>query len=314
MNYTELHRHLDVSIRTQTLLELAQKKGFVPQSTSLSSFREELMIRKPMKDLNSVLNQFSLFQKVLDRPEVLERVAFEVVEDCRNEGIRQIELRYSPAFVSEYSKLSWDLSLSSFYQGMQRALKKYPDMKAGLICIATRDSGKEGVDRAVEFFLQNPSQFIAIDLAANEIDYPCRLFEDSFKKAIKSNSRITIHAGEAAGPENMWEAIELLGAQRIGHGIAAIRDPQLMKVLAEKNICLEICPTSNWLTQAVIHLSDHPLPKLLRAGVPVSINTDDPGIFGVTIPDEIQVCKTLLGMSDSEIQTCQDHARNASFL
>src|SRR5262249_7977514 len=115
-------------------------------------------------------------------------------------------------------------------------------------------------------------------------------------------------------PENVWESIELLGATRIGHGVAAIRDRKLMDYLAKHSICLECCPTSNWLTRAVPSLEEHPLPQLLRAGVPVCVNTDDPTVFAVTLPHEIQICREKMGMTEAEIQSCFAHADHASFI
>lgn len=303
-----------MSTRLGTLHELAQERGLEGQSTSLAAFREKFVMREPKKDLNSVLSAFVLFQKILDHPDVLERIAFEGVEDCWQEGSNRVELRYSPGFVSEYSGLDWSLILDSFEKGVARALKRYPGMKAGLICIATRDYGVDSVDRVAEFFLRHADRFIGIDLAGNEARFPCRLFENSFKKISQSGANVTIHAGEDSGPENVWEAIELLGAKRIGHGIASIQDPQLIRTLIEKKICLEMCPTSNWLTQAVARLEDHPLPKVLRQGVQVCINTDDPSIFGVTLPGEIGICKARMGVTDQEIALCQAHARSSSFL
>jgi adenosine deaminase len=197
---------------------------------------------------------------------------------------------------------------------MNRALKKYPEMRAGLICIASRDYGADAVDQVAEFYIQNQNRFAGMDLAGNEAQFPCRMFEGSFKKIIASGGKTTIHAGEASGPENIWEAIELLGAQRIGHGISAIQDPVLMRYLADKRICLEMCPTSNWLTQAVSTLEEHPLPEVLRAGVPVTINTYDPTVFGTTLPHEIQLCWQKMGMSEAELKLCQKHAWDASFL
>ena len=311
---TELHRHLDVSLRIGTLLELAQARGFEPTSTSVDGFREKFIMKTPMADLGTVLAQFSLFQKVLDRPEVLERVAFETVEDCRNEGTRQVELRFSPRFVCQYSQLSWEVALDSFEAGMKRALAKYPDMKAGLICIASRDLGIDQVYKTVDFFLKNRTRFLAVDLAGDEKHYPGAQFEKAFQIAKDAGANITIHAGEGAGPDRVWEAIELLGAKRIGHGIASIQDPALMKHLAENQICLEVCPTSNWLTNAVTEMKNHPLPILLRAGVPVCINTDDPGIFGSYLPNEIRICREVLGMSEAEIDQCFAHAAKATFL
>jgi adenosine deaminase len=301
-------------MRVETLLELAQAKGFVPQSTSVESFRQKVVIQKPMKDLTAVLAEFVLVQKVLDRPEILRRVSREVVEDCYREGTRKVELRFSPSFVAEHSKLSWKDVLLSFEQGVQDACAKIPDIRVGLLCIASRDYGTEAAEETVEFYLQNLSRFVGIDLAGNEVGFPNRLFEKSFKKAAAKGAKITIHAGEAAGPENIWEAIDLLHARRIGHGVTSVKDPALMKALREREICLEMCPTSNWLTQAVPSFEKHPLPVVLRAGIPVGINTDDPTLFGVGMDDEIRICKKKLGMTDAEIALCHENASKASFL
>lgn len=314
MVQTELHRHLDASLRSSTLLKLAQARGLEAQSTSLKSFEEKFFLRTPLKDLNSVLAQFTLFQKVQDRPEVLEQVAFEAVEDCWNEGTRRVELRFSPSFVTEFNSMSWDDVLDAYERGIQRAMKRYPKIEVGLLCIATRDFGVESAEKTVEFYLRNKDRFAGIDLAGNEVDFPCRMFETTFKNAKARGARITVHAGEASGPENVWEAIELLGAERIGHGITSAKDPELLKYLNKKKICLEVCPTSNWITQSVASLEKHPLAVLIRAGVPTSINTDDPGIFGVTLPQEYDIARKKIGLSEKEIAFCLDSAFRSSFL
>ncbi len=315
MGLTELHRHLDVSTRLSTLLELAQKQGLESRSTSLDSFRDKVVLTKPLADLSSVLATFTLFQKVLDRPETLERVAFEVAEDCFREGITRAELRFSPSFVTEFSGLSWTDALEAFDRGLKRAEGAYPGHRAGMICIASRDYGQEAAARTVEFYLKNRSRLIGLDLAGNENQFPCRMFEEAFGPAkAEPSARITVHAGEGSGPENIWQAVELLGARRIGHGIAFEQDPKLAPFLAEKGICLEMCPTSNWLTQAIPSLEQHPLPRALRAGIPVCINTDDPGVFGVSLRDEMEICHTRMGMTQAELEACQAHAARASFI
>ncbi len=249
---------------------------------------------------------------------MLERVAFEVIEDCWNEGTRQVELRFSPLFVSEYNSMSWDEILMSFERGLQRGLAadsvRAKTMKAGFLCIASRNYGAEEVDRTVEFFLKHQDRFIGMDLAGSEDSFPCRTFESSFKKAKAAQANVTIHAGESGGPENVWEAIELLGAKRIGHGIRSLEDPVLIRKLRENQICLEVCPTSNWLTQCTPKLESHPLAGLLRAGVPVCINTDDPSIFGTTLPRELEIARKQIGLTTAEIDQCRRYAEAATFL
>lgn len=311
---TELHRHLDVSIRIETLHELARERNLVSLSESLESFREKVVINEPLEDLSAVLSEFHLFQKVLDRPEALERVAFEGIEDCVRDGTSAVELRFSPSFVTEYSRLSWEDALGGFETGMRRALGRFPGVRAGLICIASRDYGAEAVDHVADFYLRHQSRFIGMDLAGNEAGFPCRLFEKSFKKIVERGGNITVHAGEASGPENVWEAIELLGASRIGHGIRSQEDPVLMRYLRDHGICLEMCPTSNWLTRCVPSIEEHPLPRFLREGIKVSINTDDPTIFGTKLSREIELCWRKMGLSEAEIALCRRHAEDASFL
>jgi adenosine deaminase len=310
---TELHRHLDISLRLTTLFRLVRERSLVPDSMTLEQFREKIILTRPLSDLSAVIETFSIFQQIYDKAEVLETVSYEVVEDCFNEGTRKVELRFSPSFISRVSGMGWDVALAAIQRGVARAQATYPGIQVGLLCIATREFSPE-VRKTVEFFLGNTKSFVGFDLAGNESDFPSHHFKDTFKPLRDVGARITVHAGEAAGPENVWESIEMLGAQRIGHGIASIRDPKLMDLLAKRSICLETCPTSNWLTQCVPTLEEHPLPRLLRAGVPVSINTDDPGVFDVTLPSEMEVCRKQMGMTDAEIDACMAHAERASFI
>lgn len=314
MIQTELHRHLDVSLRPSTVLQLAQERGLEPQSTSLENFCEKLILKQPMKDLGTVLSTFSLFQKILDRPEVLERVTFEVIEDCWYEGTRQVELRFSPSFITEFNALPWDDLLDGIERGLQKGLQTYPEMKAGLICIVSRNYGPSSAEQTIDFFNKNKNRLIGLDLAGDEANYSTDLFEAPFQSALKNGAKITIHAGEASGPESVWKALEQLGAKRIGHGIRSIEDPVLIEHLVKNQICLEVCPTSNWLTRVVLRIEDHPLPQLLRSNVPVCINTDDPAVFGVTLPHEIRVCREKLGMTSKEIKKTFEFATRFSFL
>jgi adenosine deaminase len=310
---TELHRHIDVSVRLATLLELAQKAGLEGESTSLEAFGEKVYLREPLTDLPSVLTRFQLFQKVLLTPEILERVGFEASEDCWNEGTKRVEFRFSPGFVCEFSGLPWRDALLAFDRGLARAKARYPGLEAGLLLIASRDYGPEAAEKTMDLALAHREQVLGVDLAGNEVDYPTRLFTQAFQRAAREGLKITVHAGESTGPEEIWLAIEDLKARRIGHGIRAIQDPSLMKALKERGICLEVCPTSNYLTRCVPSLEAHPLPQLLRAGVPVCINTDDPGVFPVTLPSEMELARTRLGMTPTEIETCLSYAEKFSF-
>ncbi|MCO4748013.1 MAG: adenosine deaminase [Proteobacteria bacterium] len=313
---TELHRHLDASFRTRTLLELCQELGIEGQGTSLAAFESKVLLKQPMRSLGEVLEKFALFQKVFHRPEVLRRLAFECVEDVAAERTQAVEFRYAPSFVAEVHDLDWDACLQAIQAGLAEGVERNPGVDVGLICITTRDYGPEEAAKVADFYLDNLDAFVGFDLAGNEVGFPCRVFEQPLQRLLRSDDRrvnVTVHAGEAAGADNVWEAIELLGAKRIGHGLRSIDDPKLMELLRERDICLEICPTSNWICRCIDVLEAHPIKRLIEAGVPVSINTDDPGLFGNTLADEFAICREVIGMSEAQMQTCFASAHRARF-
>ncbi len=310
----ELHRHLDVCTRISTLLEWAQADGLEAQSTSLAAFQNKIWLTEPLTSLEAVLGTFKLFQQVLSRPERLVRLAFEAAEDCAREGTSYVEFRYSPAFVAEYGRISWSDILFAFEQGLARARAMYPQLKTPLICISSREYGPDEAARTVEFALENKKSFVGIDLAGGTGDFSCRRFGQAFAPAVAQGMAVTVHAGESDGPESIWEAIEILGARRIGHGVSSVRDEELMRTLQSRGICLEMCPTSNWITRAVPSIEEHPLRQVIEAGIPVCINTDDPGVFPVTLGQEYELARTTLGLSQEQLEWCRKSAWDSKFI
>ena len=266
-----------------------------------------------MSSLKEVLARFTLFQKVMNSPEIIERIAYEALMDVSLEGTDAVEFRYSPSFVSELSKLDWSAVLGAFERGLKKAQAEC-GVRYGLLCIVSREYGIKAADETIAFAIENKQSFTGFDLAGDEAALPNRLFTDSFKAAAKSGMRITIHAGEASGPESVWDAIDLLGAERIGHGITSIRDKELMKRLSKDQILLETCPSSNFITRTVSSWKEHPLPQFLEAGVPVSISTDDPGIFGVSLSEEYKRVKELLALTDADLNRIDRYSVEHSFL
>ena len=310
---TELHRHLDASFRPSTLVTLVNRLQIPAPFKTAKEVREKFWITSQMKSLAEVLACFEIFQKVLRTQEILEQVAFEAVEDAALDGIQKIELRYSPSFTSEFSGLSWKEALDSFSKGIQQGAATH-GIRAGLICIASREYGLEAAIKTVEFALENRGQFIGVDLAGNEEAFPNRNYASAFRRAVDAGMPVTIHAGEACGPESIWQAIDELGARRIGHGITATRDEKLIQRLARDGILLETCPTSNYVTRSVNSFAEHPLPKFLAARIPVSISTDEPGIFGVTLTEEQAIARKHMGLSGADIAKTEAFASSHSFL
>ncbi|MBI2605322.1 MAG: adenosine deaminase [Deltaproteobacteria bacterium] len=310
---TELHRHLDVSFRASTLADLVKTLGISAPFHDEEEVRTKFWVTRQMGSLGEVLSCFGIFQQVLRTPAILERVAREVIEDAGAEGIGAIELRYSPSFTSKVSGLSWGVALDAFLRGLEAGARA-TGVNAGLICIVTRDYGVGVAGETIDFAIQNKDAFLAVDLAGNEEQFPNKMFVEPFRRARDAGLHVTIHAGEACGPESVWDALDLLGAQRIGHGISSVKDAELMKRLARDGVLLEICPTSNFVTRSIPSWDAHPLKRFLDAGIPVSLSTDDPGIFGVTLEEEYQRARRLLGLSDADFDRIDRYARKYTFL
>lgn len=312
----DLHRHLDCSMRWSTLLEIATTlKIEIPKNSAQQ--RSHFLVTEPMKDLNAVLSKFLVAQKVLASEEILERLAFEACEDAFNDGVRICEMRYAPTFIADgHPSLSFEKIHHAFARGLNRAKKQMP-IATGLICILQRILPLDRVSSVTDFAIENKDTFIALDLADNEAGSEPRKFAKDFERAKKAGLHITVHTGEAPAPEaGQWikDAIEILGAERIGHGIQVIHHPDVMKMLIEKNIPLEVCPYSNYLVQAFPTYQAHPLRKLYDAGVPVTLNSDDPGMFASVLTDDYQIAQEHQGFGLTEFTRCNETAFKHSFI
>lgn len=312
----DLHRHLDCSMRWSTLLEIAPTVGIdVPFDYQLQ--REQFLIESQMNDLKSVLNKFLHSQEVLANEGILSRLAFEACEDAFNDGVRILELRYSPGFIQEgHSSLSIDKIHKSIVRGIEMARRKWP-MAIGLICIVQRGKSIQEAQQICDFAIANKDTFVGIDLADNEENFEPIAYQGIFEKAKNSGLRVTVHAGEINHPssaQKVKDAIQILGAERIGHGVQIIHNQEVLNFVREQKIPLEVCPISNWLTKAFADHASHPFKKLLQAGVLVTINSDDPGIFATTLSDDYGVLQQIHQIQKSDFDYCNDIAAKHSFI
>jgi adenosine deaminase len=168
--------------------------------------------------------------------------------------------------------------------------------------------------KELEALLAHREHFVALDLAGDEANYPAPLFVEHFKKGRDAGWRITIHAGEAGGSQSVWDAIQLLGAERIGHGVRALEDPKLADYLAENRVPIEANLTSNVHTSTVPDLRSHPLREMMARGLVCSINTDDPGVSAIDLRHEFEVAAPAAGLSPEQIRTAQINALDTAFL
>lgn len=311
----ELHRHLECSLRPSTLRELLGLSGLeVP--TDSASFDRMYLVTQPMVDLEAVLAKFLATQKVLSTEEVLTRITFEAIEDAYADGVRILELRYAPTFIQAgHSHLSFEKIHEAIVRGVQKA--SYLPCAVGLIAIIQRILPFEDGERVAQFAIDNRATFIGLDLADNEVGFDSKKFAPLFQRARAAGLHITVHSGEAdvpGSPEFVRDAVEELGAERIGHGVQIYQSPEMIEFIRSRKIPLELCPTSNWLTNAVSSLDRHPFRLLMNYGVPVTINSDDPGVFGIDLTNEYRVLQDRLGLTEADFTKCNDTAAAASFI
>jgi adenosine deaminase len=312
----DLHRHLDCSMRWSTLIETAKTLNIeFPNQPQRQA--QHFLVTEPMVNLEAVLKKFLIAQKLLASEEILERLAFEACEDAFNDGVRIIEMRYAPTFIADgHPSLTFEKIHAAFLRGLKKAEAQFP-IATGLICILQRILPFERSQAAMRFAIENRDTFLGVDLADNEEGFEPRKFASLFQEAKSKGLRITVHSGEApnsAAAQWVRDSIEILGAERIGHGVQSIHSNQLLNLIKEKNILLEVCPYSNYLTQAFKSYSEHPLKKLFDSGVSVAICSDDPGMFASTLSDDYYLAHRHLGMTMADFAKCNQYAFNHSFI
>lgn len=310
----DLHRHLDGNVRLTTILDVARTYGIRLPANTVEGLRPYAQIQGVAASVMDFIVRFDLLKLICVDEDVVARIAEENVEDAANEGIDYIELRCSPAFMGERYGLDPTRVLAAVCRGVRAGMARYP-VQAQIIGIMSRHMGEESCWRELEAAIALMSEgVVGIDLAGDEANFPGTRFVKHFARARAAGLRITVHAGEAAGAWSVRQAIEELGAERIGHGVRAIEDPAVLQLIAERKIALEVCPTSNVQTQTVSSYESHPLPQLLRRGLLVTLNTDDPGISAIDLPCEYRIARDRLGLTAEELRTLQAHALSAAFI
>jgi adenosine deaminase len=309
----DLHRHLDGSIRLDTILDLARKHKIPLPADTLSELQPYVQITEPRPGVMAFIDKFKYMIGILADYDACQRVAFENVEDAYFEGIHYIELRFSPLFMAQPHGLDPDGVVEAVLTGLDQGRKKY-DISVNAIGIISRTFGPDRGWQELESLLSFQEYITALDLAGDEINYPGKLFRAHFQEAREAGWNITIHAGEEDGPDSIWQAVEELGAERIGHGVSAVQDPLLMDYLVEEGIGVESNLTSNIQTKVVESYPSHPLREFLETGILATINTDDPGISAIDLKHEYHVAAPAAGLTQEQITRAQRNALKVAFL
>lgn len=296
----ELHLHLDGSVRIDTASKLLNK--------SYEEIKKEMVACNTCNDLNDYLTKFQIPSKIMQTKENLELIAKELAEDLKRENVIYAEIRFAP-MKHIMNGLTKEEVIDSVLRGLRQV-----DIKTNLIlCMMRGSSYNENMEVINLAHIYLNKGVCAIDLAGSESLYKTSMYEELFKKANLLNIPFTIHAGESDGIESIRSAINF-GCKRIGHGIRILEDENLVEIVKEKNILLEICPTSNIQTRVVESYKKHPIKTLFNKGVPVSINTDNRTVSNTTLSLEYKYLTDYLSFTIDDIIKTNIMAINHAFI
>jgi adenosine deaminase len=309
----DLHRHLDGNVRLETILDLGRQHNLPLPAWDLEGLRPHVQVTKPQPGVMAFISKFKWMMAVLVDYDACHRVACENVQDAQREDLDYVELRFSPWFMAEPHGLDPAGVVEAVTDGVKDGSREF-GVNAKLIGILSRTYGPDVAWKELEALLRHRDRLVAVDLAGDEVNWPGDLFVAHIRQAREAGLRITAHAGESAGPESVWQAIQDLGAARIGHGVRALEDPVLLDYLADHQIGIESSLTSNVQTSTVPDYASHPLRTFLEQGLLATINTDDPGVSGIDLRYEYEVAAPAAGLTRAQARQAQRNALAIAFL
>lgn len=310
---TEIHCHLEGAIRTQTIIDIAREYNLSLPSFVASELDGHVKVYDQLQNLEAVLAAFGIFQKSITSPAVFERIAWELFEDSAKQNIKLFEVRFSPDWAFHGHNVDWDACLEGLLKAKARAESEF-DMAIGIIAITSRGMGAESCVKTVDWAIRHRQHIQAVDLADGEVLYPMQDFVKPILKAKDAGLKVTVHTGEDTPASYVRETIHNFQPDRIGHGIHSIEDMSVVDLLRERGITLEVNPWSNYLTNSVKTIEEHPLKKLFDLGVRVTINSDDPEVLETNVNNEYRIAHEILGMSMEDIAACNRFALESSFI
>jgi len=309
----DLHCHLDGSLRVDTILDLARTEGIPLPADDHDGIREAVHAGKDCEDLVDYLKAFDITCKVLQSEAALRRVAFELAEDSAAENVRYLEVRYAP-ILHTVRGLRLDQIVEAVLEGLHEAERRY-DIKTGLIICGIRNMTPETSMRIAELAVAFKNRgVVGFDLAGAEYNNPAKLHREAFYLIRNNNINVTIHAGEAYGPESIHQALHHCGAHRIGHGTRLRENGDLLNFVNDHRVPLEICLKSNLQTRTVESMASHPFKFYLDLGLRVTLNTDNRLITDTTVSDEYLLAQRQWDLGVDELRWIMVNGFKSSFL
>ena len=296
---TDLHVHLDGSLRPATMIELAAEYGVTLPSMDADALGRYMHVTDA-RDLVDYLARFDITVSLMQTAEALERIAYELVEDSAAENLRYVEIRFAP-WLNTKGGLSEEDVLDAVLTGLRRAERDFDTRSAVIVCSLRHRPPNESLRSAQAAVAFKDRGVVAYDLAGPEDGHPPTRHQLAFDYAATNNLGITIHAGEAYGPASIREALHRCHARRIGHGTRLYEDPDLLAFVNDFRVPLEICLTSNVQTRATPDFADHPLRLFYDQGLVVTLNTDNRLMSATTVTDEYWRAHQHLGFDVPEL-------------
>ena len=315
----EFHRHLDGSVRFETIKEIARHHNLDLGVANDQELWKKTKVLKPMDSLETVLDCFWTTQKVLCSYESIKRVTIENIEDAFLDGVKLLELRFAPTFIKQNKSIQFDEIIEATLDGISEGMKKYP-IQVGLLHILPRglslQENIDSLDMTIKYRRsthQNSDRLVGLDMADTE-EYDMQAYAELAQKAKDDGMGVTIHTGESTSSEHIRKTFDVFSPTRIGHGVKIWGDEKLIERAKVENIHFELCPTSNFLTNAVSSLNEHPFKNLLEAGLSISLNSDDPHLMNIDLITEYQIATDIFGLSLSQLNEINYKAIDHSFL
>ena len=293
----ELHRHLEGTLRLQTMLDIARQHGITIPADIIRLSNLVQMQEQESYSFQNFLSKFNTLRLFYRSPDVIHRITREAVEDAAKDNVRYLELRFTPVALSRAERFPLGDVIDWVIASARDAAKQF-GVTVRLIASVNRHESHELAEQVAWLAVERKDRgLVGMDLAGNEAEFKSEPFYGVFKEARQAGLHITIHAGEWGPASNVREAIEELGAERIGHGVRVLEDGDIVALARERNTAFEVCVTSNFQSGVVPTLNAHPIKAMLETGLNVTINTDDPSISRITLSNEYQIICDDLGLS-----------------
>lgn len=297
---TDLHVHLDGSLRLDTVVELSKRFDTGYDFANAEEARAVCQVPDDCQSLVDYLRVFDITLKLMQEKDELTRIAYELAEDAHRENVRYMEVRYSPLLHTN-NGLTYDEIVAAVQEGLDLAHRQFGIITGQIICGIRHISTESSLDLADLAVRWKGRGVVGFDLAGAEKDFPAKDHIEAFYRVLNNNVNITIHAGEAFGPASIHQALHYCGAHRIGHGTHLNEDLDLMHWVTDHRIPVEVCLASNLQTKAIPDYQSHPIRLFMEKGLRVTLNTDNRLVSGTTVTNEYCLAVKNYGLSQDEV-------------